>query len=252
MNEALNPKESRRPPRNVGNRSGFFLKLRRLVHLFADLQVVSVERTLGPWLAKQNGLLLEVGCGDQPYRPLVPSSCAYRGLDIADAKTGFDANSAPDVTMYSGGAFPFGDHSFDCLFHTDVIEHVYDYQFFLKECRRVLKADGAMFFAVPFQARYHYIPLDYWRFTPSSLKTLLEEAGFNDIVVKARGTDITVAMYKVAAVAFRWAYGGIFKRLAFVFLSPLTVILLIIAHLSMRLGLGSTDDCLGYAVTARA
>jgi hypothetical protein len=34
--------------------------------------------------------------------------------------------------------------------------------------------------------------------------------------------------------------------------SPLTVLLLILAHISIRWRLGSPDDCLGYSVKAKA
>jgi SAM-dependent methyltransferase len=244
--------ESRRPPRNVQYRKGFFALVRRKLVRFADLQVASVEKGLGAWLAAQHGRLLEVGCGDQPYRRLVPSACIYRGLDIVDAKEGFDANTTPDVTTYAGGQFPFSDGSFDCLFHTDVIEHVYDFQLFLTECHRVLRKDGSIYFAVPFQARYHYIPFDYWRFTPASLQKLLEQAGFTNVVVKARGTDITVAMYKMVAVPFRWAYGNFFGKLGFILSAPFVIPMLAIAHLSSLWEWGSADDCLGFEVTGEA
>ena len=45
---------------------------------------------------------------------------------------------------------------------------------FLAQARRVLRADRRIVLTVPFAARWHYVPHDYWRFTPSSLRNLLE------------------------------------------------------------------------------
>ncbi len=139
--------------------------LRRLL----DLQVASVVRDLAPVLAAAaGGKVLEVGCGDSPYRRLVPESCRYRGLDWAGSEN-FRYRPREGVLRFDGGNFPLRDRSFDLVFHTEVIEHVWDTGNFLEECLRVLKPGGRLFFTVPFAARYHYAPHDYWRFTPSAL-----------------------------------------------------------------------------------
>jgi SAM-dependent methyltransferase len=245
--------EARRPPRNyLGAAGGLRSTLFRRLQLFADLQVCTVRRDLGKWLAGQQGRLLEVGCGDQPYRSLVPAGCEYRGIDLQDAPREFDMSMSADVTYYSGDTFPFSDAEFDALFHSEVLEHIFNYKKFLAECRRVLRPGGKLICTVPFQARYHFVPHDYFRYTPSSLRLLLEEAGFCDIVVIPRGTDVTVAAYKAVAVFFRWAYGGYTAKTLFLLTLPLTLLLLALAHLSLCLAMGSVDDCLGYTVTAEA
>jgi hypothetical protein len=105
-------------------------------------------------------------------------------------------------------------------------------------------------FTVPFQARFHFIPVDFWRFTKSGLELILAEAEFSDIRVQPRGSDLVVACYKVVSVLYRSAYGGILGKTVFVVFSWLTVLLLCLAHLCMALKLGSPDDCLGYSVFA--
>src|SRR5262249_15864737 len=57
-------------------------------------------------------------------------------------------------------------------------------------------------FTVPFAVRWHFIPYDYWRYTPSGLDRLLQKAGFTGIEVFARGNQLTVACYKVMALCF--------------------------------------------------
>jgi hypothetical protein len=64
----------------------------------------------------------------------------------------------------------------------------------------VLRDDGQLILTVPFSARWHYVPYDYWRFTPSALRMLLERNGFSDVVVLARGNELTVACAKVMAL----------------------------------------------------
>jgi predicted SAM-dependent methyltransferase len=215
------------------------------------MQMASVYRHLRPWLNERSGTLLEVGCGAQPYRHLVPAACRYTGLDWKQAGEHFNYH-LPDTVYYDGGQFPFGDGSFDNLFHTEVLEHVYHAGQFLTECRRVLKPSGALFFTVPFQARYHYIPHDYFRYTPAALERILDEAGFRHVEIRPRGSDITVAAYKIMSVYYRWMRSGLAGMAAGVLLSPLAVPVLITGWLSLRLSAGSYDDCLGYTVTAKA
>ncbi len=224
-------------------------KIRFLARSFLDMQVASVYRHLQPWLKKRSGTLLEVGCGAQPYRHLVPADCRYTGLDWEQAETHFNYR-LPDTVYYDGGQFPFADASFDNLFHTEVLEHVYYAGQFLGECSRVLKPSGTMFFTVPFQARYHYIPHDYFRYTPAALERMLHEAGFRRIEITPRGSDITVAAYKNMSLFYRWLRSGPLGLIAALLSAPLALPVLIVGWLSLRLSVGSHDDCLGYTITA--
>jgi len=209
------------------------------------------DRTLVPWLKSLSGDVLEVGCGAQPYRHLLPEACNYHCLDSALAAEAF-GYTVPGVTYYSGGEFAFPSGSFDYVFHTEVLEHIYDTRMFLSQCRRVLRDGGQMFFSVPFQARYHYIPHDYWRFTPAALERILAESGFRTEVIHPRGTDVTVAAYKVLSVINRQLRGTPVEKLCGVLSSPMVVPILCIGHLSMTWRVGSENDCLGYCVVATA
>ncbi len=242
--------EDRRPPPNQSAGDNWTGALKVKVRQFLDLQVATVTADVHAWLAKRSGSILEVGCGDQPYRPFVPAGCTYTGLEWERARTDFAMQANPDTVYYEGDTFPFADATFDNLFHTEVLEHVIDYQSFLGECHRVMKPGAPLLLSVPFQARFHFIPHDYWRFTPSGLQAILEEAGFRSVRVEPRGTDVTVALYKSVAVFYRLAYGGPLGKLAFAGFSPAVVAMLSAAHASIKLGVGSKDDCLGYTVYA--
>lgn len=235
-------------PANLPPEAG---RVRAWLRPLLDLQVASVLRRLIPWLGQCRGHVLEVGCGAQPYRNLLPEGCRYAALDWEMAKEHF-SYATPDTTYYNGERFPFTDAQFDHLFHTEVLEHVWDSANFLAECLRVLKPGGTLFFSVPFQARYHYIPHDYYRFTPAALERLLTRAGFTDIHIQPRGTDITVAAYKVVSVLYRWLLGSLVDKLLGVALGTLFLPPgLLIGQWSLHTDSGSPDDTLGYTVTAR-
>jgi hypothetical protein len=116
-----------------------------------------------------------------------------------------------------------------------------------------------MLFTVPFAARNHYIPCDYWRLTPASITRLLEEARFTGVVVTPRGGDIAVAMHKVNSVCYRLVFRDIphrdlrlANRVFFTLLFAVPVVLTTLAgHLSILLKWGSSDDPLGYTVSCR-
>jgi SAM-dependent methyltransferase len=239
------------PPPNLPPGGSFKGRVMFKFRKIADLQVRSVLLHLAPWLAGLSGRVLEIGCGAQPYRHLIPEGCNYQGLDWEKSEEYFHYRTT-DTVYYEGGQFPFADGTFDYLFHTEVLEHVYQKELFLSECKRILKPGGQMFFSIPFQARYHYIPFDYWRFTPASLEKLLTQAGFIEIEIICRGNDITVAAYKIVSLVYRWLQDGLRGIFLGLLFSPVWLIFLILGHISLVVNIGSRDDCLGYVVKARS
>lgn len=67
---------------------------------------------------------------------------------------------------------------------------------------RVLKPGGRAILTVPFAARWHFIPHDYWRPTPSGLDNALRRAGFTNVAVYGRGNTLTIACYKGMAFCY--------------------------------------------------
>jgi hypothetical protein len=107
---------------------------------------------------------------------------------------------------------------------------------------------------VPFAARWHFIPYDYWRFTPSGLERLLTNAGFINIRVYARGNAATVACYKVMALLLRLLFPQNLPSVSLVTriisLPFLPILLLLAAIANVSLWGNGGDDCLGYTVLA--
>ncbi len=214
------------------------------------------------WIARRHlpswsGRIIDVGCGDGPWRWLLSSSAQYTGIDVplASAQFGYGASGACQV-IYDGMHLPFADESFSHLLCTEVLEHVAEPSAFVSECRRITAAGGTCFFSVPFAARYHYVPYDYWRFTPSSLERLFRGAGWDQFRIMPIGTDVAVAAYKVKALYLRLL--PLRKRrslmslvsLLTVVLAPVFMYLTAIEVISTRFNIGSPLDPLGYVVLA--
>ena len=49
--------------------------------------------------------------------------------------------------------------------------------------------------SVPFAAKFHYIPVDYFRYTPSSIKLILEKHNYKIENFIRRGDDIIVTLH---------------------------------------------------------
>jgi SAM-dependent methyltransferase len=229
--------------------------LRTQVRGFFDIPTGSTWRDLRQLLPQFQGLVVDVGCGAQPYRSLLHPRATYQGIDQTDAVAHF-GYSLPATIYYEGDRWPIEDASVDLVLSTETLEHVPKPAVFLSEAFRCLRPGGSLILAVPFAARWHFIPRDYWRFTPSGLQLLLSEARFIDIAVHARGNALTVACYKVMALCFPLLLPqsqGFWKRVmlrAFGLLTlPIVTLLAIIANATLTRPWG--DDCLGYTAIAK-
>jgi SAM-dependent methyltransferase len=224
------------------------------VRRFFDFQAGSCWADVAAEASGWSGKVVDVGCGAQPYRSLLPTGTVYVGLDIANAEEAF-GYAPPDVVHFDGGRWPEATRGADVILCTEVLEHVLDPAAMLREAFAALKPGGRLLLTVPFAARWHFVPYDYWRYTPSSLKHLLEAAGFQSVVVHARGDALTVACYKLQALFLPFllpqrasAARALALRLLAAPSIPVFVALAVVGNLSLR-GKGG-DDCLGYTVTA--
>lgn len=224
-----------------------------------DLQAASLWLDLSRVLCQFEGTVVDVGCGVQPYRGLLNPGVKYIGIDTAAAEGQFGYLHS-DTTYYDGRTFPLGDETADAVMATETLEHVAETEQFLAEMHRILKPGGTCVLTIPFAARWHYIPWDYYRFTPSGLNLILQRAGFESLAVYARGNSVTVAAYKVMAIflalclgKFRGPFCTVLARVAGACLLPLLALTAMVGQISLRLPsvCGAGDDCLGYTVFCR-
>lgn len=246
--------EAWKPPRFQAP-SSLWARLAARARRCLDLQAASIWNDLRVLLPTCEGTLLDVGCGAQPYRPLLPQAVRYKAIDTADAESHF-GYQVPDTTYFEGDCWPVADASVETILATETLEHVLNPTKFLSEARRCLAPEGRLILTVPFAARWHFIPHDYWRFTPSGLRHVLNDAGFHHVAVYARGNELTVLCYKATTLVLAWILGrsdqplvSVLQKSVGVLCIPLLFLAALIGQLSLRCSRGG-DDCLGYTVVA--
>ena len=228
---------------------GFAGKIKFYGRMLVDLQILTIYNDIKKKLPAYSGNILDIGCGQSPYKFLLnKEQTRYYGIDIIEA-CDFGYNNA-DIISFDGKNIPFDDDFFNGIICTEVLEHVQDYQYLVDEIYRTAKKGADIIVTVPWSARYHYIPFDYFRYTPNSLKTIFSK--FSETAIQPRGTDIAVISSKIIVLFFRsffpvekWKY--IFLPV-FLLLSPLLLIAVLVAHIAIWLGIGSTEDPLGYTI----
>ncbi len=130
------------------------------------------------------GRMLDIGCGDKPYKPIFSDVLEeYIGIDREDSKL---HTISPDVY----GDFlslPFENESFDTVLSTQVLDDIHDPDKAMVESFRVLKKGGHFILTSPFFWPIHDEPFDYCRYTKYGLKNLAEKSGFKVVFLKERG-----------------------------------------------------------------
>jgi SAM-dependent methyltransferase len=228
---------------------GFLGKIKFFLRCFVDLQLLTIYLNLRKTLPGWHGKVLDIGCGNSPFRFLLKAhDVDYTGIDTVDSGQ-FDYSN-PEIVHFDGYDIPFGDQSFDFVICTEVLEHVSHYQHLADEIYRVMKNGAEGVITVPWSARYHYIPYDYFRYTPSTLKTVFRK--FSGCQVLARGTDLSSISSKLIVVFYRYfTHLSIVRLLLFplwALFSPILVLALLTGYLSVFFHLGSENDPLGYTI----
>jgi SAM-dependent methyltransferase len=134
---------------------------------------------------KLTGKILDFGCGAMPYKTLFINATQYIGVDIENPR--LDHNDK-DLVIYDGERLPFADNEFDCVFSTQVLEHVPNFHLSFSEITRVIKPNGHILLSVPFCFPEHSIPFDYRRFSIYEIKKTLEEFNFEIIEIEKLGS----------------------------------------------------------------
>jgi SAM-dependent methyltransferase len=121
------------------------------------------------------GKVLDFGCGSKPYQRVFKCE-SYVGCDIM--VSGHDHSNEEIDLVYDGITIPCADQSFDSIFTSEVIEHVFNPDRILNELKRVLVPGGTMMLSCPFFWAEHEMPFDYCRYSSAGIKSLLERNGF--------------------------------------------------------------------------
>ena len=166
--------------------------------------------------AELQGKLLDIGCGNKPYKDLFNVS-EYIGIDI-DNEAHDHTNDKVDI-VYDGRKIPFSDQSFDSIFSSEVFEHVFYLEELIQESNRVLKEGGKLLITLPFVWIEHEKPNDFARYTAFGIVNLLERNGFT-IVHSEKSSTYVEAVFQIIAA---YTYQTIIPKNS-VFNWPLTII----------------------------
>ena len=231
------------PPTN------FIRKIKFYGRMLLDLQILTIYKDIKDELPHFKGEILDIGCGQSTYRFLLTESqTKYKGIDVVEASSFDYVNN--DITLFDGETIPFNDNTFDGILCTEVLEHVFNHQKLIDEMYRVSKTGAKLIITIPFSARYHYIPHDYFRYTPSALEKIFSK--FSSVEITPRGTDVLSICAKIIVLFFRNIIPTNFIKLVllpfWIVLLPILAITLVIAHISIILNLGSNLDPLGYTI----
>jgi SAM-dependent methyltransferase len=130
-------------------------------HVLIELRR-SAERLLaGPAMTGDGQQIVDLGCGDRPYEQLLTGKGAkYIACDL---------EGDVDVRIEPGRPIPLDDASADGIVSFQVLEHVWDIDWYLGECYRILKPGGWLLLSTHGTWLYHPHPTDFRRWTRDGL-----------------------------------------------------------------------------------
>jgi len=140
-----------------------------------------------------NSFILNIGSGNRRIAPHV------KNLDISEGKNIDYVCDAENI--------PIEDNFVDLIITQEAFEHISKPKNALKECYRILKYGGKIYFQVPFIIGYHPGPTDFYRFTKEGMENFLSDVGF-----EVEKVEITVAgavgFYRIAVEFFAILFSG--------------------------------------------
>ena len=110
--------------------------------------------------------VIDLGCGEMPFQPLVPADCDYQGVDRRPP-----AHVIHDLDR----PLPFEAKIADAVLLSEVLEHTPHPMSVLSEAARILRPGGLVFVTTPFAFPVHGKPSDYFRFTEYFYRRLPDE-----------------------------------------------------------------------------
>ncbi|WP_415061556.1 methyltransferase domain-containing protein [Bdellovibrio sp.] len=201
---------------------------------FLDLQfrsILQAEKDLG--LDTPQGCVLDFGAGSQILKQRM--TCReYHSVD-----PNFEA------TWKSLEEIPQG-RQFDLIAALEVFEHLRDPANILQTLTRHQDLGKKIYITTPFLAREHGAPEDFQRWTAEGMKELLTSAGYRVEKIVKRGNGVSVVSSYLNFALFRMLTSRYFVLA--VLLAPIAVILLLIAHFTLRRS--SASFYLGLSVLA--
>lgn len=151
--------------------------------------------------------ILEVGCGDGSFtRSLAVLSSRVTAMDISASQIQRNTRAHPEIKFLQhdvAQTFPFENETFEVIWCSEVLEHLFDPGFAVREMQRVLVPGGRLLVTVPYHGvlkdvlialfnwDVHFSPTNpHIRFfTRKTLSQLAATAGFVDIETTTCGMN---------------------------------------------------------------
>ncbi len=204
----------------------------------------SLERELRRHSAHIVGTVLDIGCGEKPYRRLFPGAHRYYGTETQHT---FARSAAHDIAAL-GESLPFVSGTFDAVVCTEVLEHVPEPSRVLTEVYRVTIPGGVVLLSTPMTWGLHEEPYDFYRYTNHGLQYLFEKAGFQLVSVRQTTGTLGTVGQRLSSF-FYYRLGGrrwMLKPIAVVAAASIQLVFSAADRLAGRQG-----DTLDWVVLAR-
>jgi ubiquinone/menaquinone biosynthesis C-methylase UbiE len=138
----------------------------------------------------EGSLILDVGAGTAPYRPLF-AHCTYKTTDACplEERQNRSGKAYTEIDYVCDVAcIPVPDASFDVLICTEVLEHIPEPIEAIREFGRIVKPGGIVLLSAPLSGYVHQEPYHFYGgFSPYFYQKFLTESGFTDIQVMQNG-----------------------------------------------------------------
>ena len=131
----------------------------------------AIEHTLRTRIpVSESATIVDLGSGEAPYAPLF----ARPGWRYVRC----DLDGPVDIRIVPGEQLPLADSSCDGVVSFQVLEHVWDLDWYLGESLRILRPGGFLLLSTHGTWPYHPHPTDYRRWTRDGLERELSSRGF--------------------------------------------------------------------------
>jgi SAM-dependent methyltransferase len=149
-----------------------------------------------------HGNLIDLGCGDMPYREeLLPLVREYHSLDYFPRSDDLTyIGDIQNMTNVLSGMY-------DAAICLEVLEHIPDPFLATKETFRILVPGGYFILTVPHLSRLHDLPHDYYRYTRYGLEYILKSSGFEIVEIMGRQGLFSFLGHQVALLVLGSVWG---------------------------------------------
>lgn len=147
---------------------------------------------------RPTGPILDLGSGYRSARSEILSVNPTLEVKTADLNPALK----PDLVLDAMDMKVIPDASFGSVVCIELLEHVEEPERVIREIHRILRPGGLLILTVPFAVMIHERSnqTDYWQFTPSGLRYLLQKR-FRDVIIRTTGES--VAPLNVMATALK-------------------------------------------------